>query len=70
MGWSSLCGIGGSLKEFQKDQSVRECQSVRELQNGLLALLLLFLMFITESLDCNYMEFLEVQGRKLFSSLR
>lgn len=52
------------------ERSECQCQSVRELQDGLLALFLLFLTFITESLDCNYMEFLEVQGRKLFSSLR
>lgn len=62
-----VSGTGGSLKGFEEEE-ISLCD--REIQDGLLALLLLSLMLITESLASSYIELLEVQGEKLSGSLR
>lgn len=51
MGHCGFCGTDGSLKLFEEEEiSV----SIREIQHGLLAVLLLSLRFIIEPLVCNY----------------
>lgn len=62
---SGLCGKSGPLR--RPESRDKEYQRSTD---GLLALFLLSLMFLTESLVCNYTESLEIQEDKLFSLLR